>query len=101
MLGKYSNWIDYVGDVEGKVLGVTLMDNPSNFRKSRYHVRNYGLFSISPFGERKYTNGKEKALLLELNPGESVQLKYGLYIHAGETAQSNIPQVYENYLSSN
>ncbi len=99
--GKYSKWIDYVGNVEGKVVGVTLMDNPTNFRPSRYHVRNYGLFSISPFGERKYTNGKEKALLLELNPSESIQIKYGLYIHSGETAQAKIPQVYEDYLKMN
>lgn len=99
--GKYSKWVDYVGDVEGKVVGVTLMDNPSNFRPSRYHVRNYGLFSVSPFGERKYTNGKENARLLELNPGESVELKYGLYIHSGETADANIPKVYADYVENN
>lgn len=98
--GKAFNWIDYYGDVEGKTVGVTIMDHPKNFRPSRYHVRDYGLFSVSPFGEKAYTNGTNEAAPLHLKKGESLRLRYAMYFHDGDTKTANVAAAWEQFVKT-
>jgi Methane oxygenase PmoA len=99
--GKESKWVDYVGQLGGKTYGVAIFDDPKNFRKSRFHVRNYGLFTLSPFGQKSYTNGVLPADPLTLEPGKSVRLRYGLYIHDGDAAQGRVTDVYDAFVKGN
>lgn len=98
--GKAFPWIDYYGTVDGKTVGVTIMDHPSNFRPSRYHVRDYGLFSISPFGNKAYTNGVEEAAPVHLKKTESLRLRYGMFIHDGDTLDGNVAAAWDQFVNS-
>ncbi len=99
--GQPAKWVDYSGPVNGKTYGVTLMDHPGNFRPSRYHVRDYGLFSVSPFGEGAYQNDKEKAKPVILDDATpSLRIRYGLYIHDGSAADNKLAATYDEFLQA-
>jgi hypothetical protein len=96
--GKESAWVDYTGLVEGKTHGAAIFDHPKNFRRSRYHVRDYGLFTISPFGQHSYTNGKLPADELVQPADTTIRLRYAIYIHDGDAEQGHVKETYASYV---
>lgn len=98
--GKESDWVDYYGTVEDKTVGVALFDHPLNFHRSRYHVRDYGLFAISPFGQHAYTNGALPKDPIHLPTGSFVRLRYGAYIHSGNTDEGKVKETYQQFLKN-
>ncbi|SFJ38827.1 DUF6807 domain-containing protein [Planctomicrobium piriforme] len=98
--GKPSHWVNYNGPVDGHVFGVAIMDSPKNPWASRYHVRDYGLFSINPFGAGAYTAETpepQPAHARELKAGEDLHFKYGIWIHDGALGADEINKVYEGF----
>ncbi|MDA7979243.1 MAG: PmoA family protein [Pirellulales bacterium] len=95
--GQPSTWVNYAGPVNGETHGVALFDHPDNPHPGRYHVRDYGLFSVNPFGDRAYSNGKKDPSHVHLTSGESYRLRYALFVHAGAGEPAEINSVFGSW----
>ena len=75
VLWKRARWVDYSGPIaDDAVEGVALMDHPSNpNHPSFFHVRDDGWIGAS------LTHDAERTI----DPGKPLELRYGLYVHAG------------------
>lgn len=98
--GLESKWVDYYGPINDKTYGVAIFDNPHNFRKSRFHCRDYGLFTLSPFGQASYTNNKLPPDPFVLEAGKAARLQYGIYVHDGDQEQGKVAEAYQQYLQA-
>ncbi|MEZ6109934.1 MAG: PmoA family protein [Pirellulaceae bacterium] len=96
--GKPAAWVDYHGPVNGKTVGVAILNHPSSFRHpTHWHVRTYGLFTANPFGLHDFPGGKEKNGSHTLQPGESFTLRHRVLFHDGDEKQANIAAAYAEY----
>ena len=97
--GKPAEWIDYYGRVGGKEVGVTIMDHPGSFRHpTHWHVRDYGLFAANPFGHRHFYGKKEAEKgAYRMLKGQSIRLRYRLYLHHGNTVKASVKSVYAGF----
>lgn len=97
--GKASRWCDYSGPVGGVIAGMTIMDHPSNpFYPTRYHVRDYGLFTANPFGLSHFIGDGHDGTSV-LKAGDEWNLNYRLYIHAGASNEAEVDSVYDHFAS--
>ncbi len=96
--GKPAEWVDYVGTVEGRKVGVAILDHPSSFRHpTTWHVRDYGLFAANPFGLRDFTGDKSKDGGHRLEKGQTMQFRYRVFLHPGDTAGAGLPAVWNGW----
>jgi hypothetical protein len=82
VLWKPAKWVDYSGAIRRvaeriTIEGITLMDHPSNpNHPTVFHVRNDGWMGASlTFADPR-----------KLQAGKPLRLRYGLYVHAGQTS---------------
>jgi len=98
--GKQSPWVDYFGPLDGKTVGVAIMDHPSNPRHPTYwHARAYGLFAANIFGVRDFTGDKTKDGSLTIEAGKAVTFRYRIVVHPGDFQSANIASLYQKYTS--
>jgi hypothetical protein len=99
--GKRAAWVDYSGKIDGKPLGVAIFDHPGNPKHPTYwHVRSYGLFAANPYGEHDYYADPKRDGSITLAPGETTRFRYRVLIHPGDTQQSGIAELYQQYVKS-
>jgi hypothetical protein len=89
---RTARWVDYSGQVAaGVVEGITLMDHPSNPRHpAPFHVREDGWMGAMLALEKPYI----------LEAGQSLRLRYGLYVHAGMPPPERIDAVFRQYAAA-
>lgn len=86
-----ARWVDYSGQVAtGVVEGLTLLDHPSNPRHpAKFHVREDGWMGAMFTVDEPYRIGA----------GETLRLRYGVFVHAGMPAANRIDEVWRRFAS--
>jgi len=97
--GKRADWCDCFGPLNGKTVGITIMDHPQNPRHPTWwHARDYGLCAANPFGISYFEKKPKGTGDMEIKNGESVTFKYRIFIHNGSTEEAAIEQHYQAYI---
>jgi Methane oxygenase PmoA len=94
--GKPSSWVDYTGPVEGKIVGIAILNHPESFRyPTTWHVRTYGLFAANPFGWHDF--GMKKTGAYTIPAGESIAFRYRVVLHEDDTPSARVAELFRAY----
>jgi hypothetical protein len=74
--GKSADWADYSGTVEGRQVGITLINDPAAELKPWLHSRDYGVLVANPFGPR--AGGPDR---LPLTIDKPRRLRFAVFVH--------------------
>jgi hypothetical protein len=79
-------------------VGLAIFNHPSSFRFPTYwHVRTYGLFAANPFGLHNFKGSRDEDGSATLEPGESLTLRYRVYLHHGDEEEGEVARAYAAY----
>jgi Methane oxygenase PmoA len=94
--GQSSAWVDYVGPVKGKTVGIAVLNHPDSFRyPTSWHVRTYGLFAANPFGWHDF--GKPERGDYTIPNGGKIDFRYRVILHEGSTDSAGLIRLFEGY----
>ncbi|HIA61774.1 MAG TPA: hypothetical protein EYM79_08995 [Planctomycetes bacterium] len=95
--GKQADWADYSGTREGTHLGMTLMADPNNFRRSWFHARDYGFIAANPFGVNAFTGGEKSKI--HVKAGKSLRIRFGVFVHSNAQDKTDHAANYRDFLN--
>ena len=96
--GKTAAWCDYSGVLSNRLVGITVIPNPKNFRPSWFHSRDYGLIVANPFGQKAFTKGEASSV--PVKKGETFTLRFAAFIHSSPTNEPPDPNTaYKTFTS--
>lgn len=94
--GKRASWVDDSGTLEGEKLGVALFEHPDSFHHpSRWHVRDYGLLAVNPFGSSAFDKQAPVSKFV-LSKGKSIRLRYRIVVHP-EMDAAGVGRLYREF----
>lgn len=101
--GKFAEWIDDYGPVDGETVGIAMLNHPENLRNpTRWHARTYGLLAANPFGEKEFpkdANGLKQGEVT-LAPDEELTLRYRVLLHRGDPDEADVAAAYKAFASN-
>ncbi len=92
--GKQADWCRCGGSIEGRRVGVAILTDPANFRRSWFHARDYGLLVANPFGQNAFTGGERSRVVVP--EGRTLRLRFGVLVFDGEP---DMTAAYRDFLS--
>lgn len=96
--GKASKWIDYSGNIGDNYIGMAIMPDPSNFRPSWYHARDYGFIAANPFGRQAMKQGEKSAVTVK--KGANFSLGFGILVYCTPSSEkTDVNAAYQDYLN--
>lgn len=99
--GKRAKWVDYWGTIEGKVVGIAILDHPGNpCHPTWWHARDYGLIAANPFGVHDFEGKPRGTGDMKIPAGESRTWRYRFIFHEGDAEQAKIASLYAQYAAS-
>jgi hypothetical protein len=94
--GQASPWVDYVGPIDGRTVGIAILNHPESFRyPTNWHVRPYGLFAANPFGGRDFHKPDRGEYTIAA--GQTIKFSYRVILHDGPTARAGLPAEFTGY----
>jgi methane monooxygenase PmoA-like len=97
--GRPARWCDYSGPVQGRTVGIAVLDHPSNFRSPvRWHARDYGLMTTNCFGTSTFegesggTRGEYRQ-----KPEETLRFRYRVLIHHGGAEEGAVAETWNAF----
>lgn len=96
--GRRAAWCDYSGVVEGKKVGIAILDHPDNLRHPvHWHARDYGLLTANPFGASTFEGDGGKRGEYTLQAGESIRFRYRVLVHRGDATSGRVAEAWEAF----
>ncbi|MBY0522408.1 MAG: PmoA family protein [Gemmataceae bacterium] len=98
--GHKSVWCDYSGPIDGKVVGVAILDDPTNSPAACWHSRGYGLMAANPFGraDSDFPAMKDNKDRAKVAKGGHLKLRYGMLLHPGDAKEGKIADYYQRFV---
>lgn len=97
--GKAADWVDYWGPIDGQTWGVAIFDSPQNFRHPQtWHARDYGLFTVNPFGLHDFKLGEKGAGDYTVPADGQLHVRYRVYLHRGDAEAAKVAAHYTEFM---
>ena len=91
-------WTMLTGRIGAEPVTIAILDHPANPGYPTYwHARGYGLFAANPLGQKIFTEGKQPALNLTLEPGASTTFSYRVVILEGTATPDRIEHDFKSF----
>jgi hypothetical protein len=100
--GKPAKWVRLEGRMDGKKIGVIIMNHPASVNYPTYwHARGYGLFAANPLGQSVFQEGRNvenpEPLNYVIEAGDTALFKFKLIIYEGDFSANQIKAAFNEY----